>query len=47
MTNSYSKELLNTDTKKINSNNSNDLFKDAGLNIIDKKIKKKLVYEKL
>ena len=43
MTNWYSKELRNTDTKKINSNNSSDLFRDAGLNIIDRKLKKKLV----
>ena len=30
----YSKELSNIDTKKINKNNRNNLFIDAGLNMI-------------
>ena len=43
MSNSYLKKLSNIDTKKINKNNMKNLFIDVGLNMIGKKIKKKLV----
>ena len=36
----YTKELSNIDTKKYNKN-KNHLFLDAGLNMIDKKVKEK------
>ena len=38
MLKSYSKELNNIDTKKVNKNN----YTDAGLNMIVKKIKEKI-----
>ena len=40
---SYSKELINIDTKKINKNNLNNHFIDAGLNITSKLVKAKVV----
>ena len=40
---SYSKELSNIDTKKINKNNLNNHFIDAGLNITSKLVKAKVV----
>ena len=39
MTNSYLKESTNIDSKKINKNNKNNIFRDAGLSMIGKKIK--------
>ena len=41
----YSRELSNINTKKINKNNENDLFIDAGLNMTSKKSKKSLLQE--
>ena len=41
---SCSKELSNIDIKK-NQNNKNNLYIDAGFNMIDEKIKKNLVQE--
>ena len=38
---SYSKELNNIATKKYKNNNKNNLYIDAGLNMIGKKIKEK------
>ena len=40
MLESYSKELSNIDTKKC-KNNKNNLYTDAGLNMIGKKMKEK------
>ena len=40
---SYSKELSNINTKKINKNNLNNHFIDAGLNITSKLVKAKVV----
>ena len=40
---SYSKELSNINTKKINKNNLNNHFIDAGLNITNKLVKAKVV----
>ena len=43
---SYSKELNNIDTKKYKNNkNKNNLYIDAGLNMIGKRFKKNLVQE--
>ena len=39
---SYSKELSNINTKKINKNNLNNHFIDAGLNITSKLVKAKV-----
>ena len=39
MENSYLKELNNIDTNKINKNNKNNFFIDAGINMIVKTIK--------
>ena len=39
---SWSKEFINIDTKKVNKNNKNNLAIDAGFNMIGKKIKEKL-----
>ena len=41
----YSRELSDINTKKINKNNENDLFIDAGLNMTSKKSKKSLLQE--
>ena len=38
MANSYLKKLSKIDTKKIDKDNMNNLFIDAGLNMIDKEI---------
>ena len=46
MLESYSKELNNIDTKKYKNNkNKNNLYIDAGLNMIGKRFKKNLVQE--
>ena len=45
MGHSYLKELSNMDTKKVYKNNEKNLLIDAGLNMIGKKIKEKLVQE--
>ena len=42
MQNSYLKELSNMDNEKVNSNNRNNIFIDAELNMIDKEIKEKM-----
>ena len=42
MKNSYLKELSNMDNEKVNSNNRNNIFTDAELNMIDKEIKEKM-----
>ena len=46
MENSCLKELSDIHTSKINKNNRNGLFIDAGLNMIGKKIKEKKMVQK-
>ena len=45
MTNSHLKELSNKDTEKIIYNDRNNIFVDAGHNMMDKKIQEKIVSE--
>ena len=47
MKNSYLKELSNMDNEKVNSNNRNNIFIDAELNMIDKEIKEKMKWRTL